>query len=522
MLLKFRPVFFFFISLLVLTSAVSMAQPAIYWGPEMDVDKGDDLVEIFGHSDSFFYALIDTRKKRDGYLIEKIDADSLTRLDSKKIRFQEDDKFRPLLEFPMSLKNNSYLIATKEHAEHDTIDILAYRLTEDLKLQDPVILGSSTQANLTNQEGFSAFSNDDKTRLIVIIPKEHADRRNEKFEVRLFDENLNLLNSKNLEVPHSSQNLDYVDAILDENGILYVLASITDESLDNPDGRRNLAKDFSLFKYNWEDEKLTEKSLSLGNRWLYDVRFLINDRQNIQVVGYYSTMVDLVMAGTFSLEINPKNGDIVNQGISPFDRDFRTKFRPTTSRDRQTEMGRFKLDYVFAMPGQGATLISEKSYVETTSIWNPTTNTYQTIIIYNYDEVLATCINPDSKIKYNIVIPKYQSSNSSASVYTSYLAFRRGGSTCIVYNDHFRNEEIPLNSEQGYRQLSSSNNSQVIMAIIDDKGNTKKLVLKDMREEKVNFNSAFMHEAGNYLILVANNPYKTRYFKIKLKSEVSQ
>jgi hypothetical protein len=233
-------------------------------------------------------------------------------------------------------------------------------------------------------------------------------------------------------------------------------------------------------------------------------------------------MVDLVMAGTFSLEINPKNGDIVNQGISPFDRDFRTKFRPTTSRDRQTEMGRFKLDYVFAMPGQGATLISEKSYVETTSIWNPTTNTYQTIIIYNYDEVLATCINPDSKIKYNIVIPKYQSSNSSASVYTSYLAFRRGGSTCIVYNDHFRNEEIPLNSEQGYRQLSSSNNSQVIMAIIDDKGNTKKLVLKDMREEKVNFNSAFMHEAGNYLILVANNPYKTRYFKIKLKSEVSQ
>ena len=479
-------------------------------------------MELFGHSDDFFFSLIDTRKKRDGYLIEKIDADSLTLIASDKIRFQEDDKFRPVLEFPMSTNSSSYLVATKEYAQHDTIDILAYRLNDDLTLSEPVLLGKSTQASLTNQNGFSVFSNENKSRLIVIIPQEHVDHKNEKFEVRLFDNELNLSVSKKLEVPHSSENLDYVDAILDENGTLYVLASIADQTLDNPDGRRNLARDFSIFKYNWEDEKLTEKSLSLGNRWLYDVRFLLNERGNLQVIGYFSTMVDLIMAGTFSLELNPINGDVINQGISPFDRNFRTKFRPTSSRSRQTEMGRFNLDYVFTMPNQGATLISEKSYVETTSIWNPTTNTYQTITIYNYDEVLVTCINPDSKIKYNIVIPKYQSSNSSASIYTSYLAFRRGGSTCILYNDHFRNEEIPLNSEQGYRQLSSSNNTQIILAIIDDNGNTKKVKIKDMRDEKVNFNPSFMHEVGNYLVLVANNPYNTRYFKIKLNSEASQ
>jgi len=479
-------------------------------------------MELFGHSDEFFFSLIDTRKKRDGYLIEKIDVDSLSLITSKKIQFQEDDKFRPVLEFPMSMQSSSYLVATKERAENDTVDILAYKLNDDLSLSEPILLGRSTQASLTNQNGFSVFSNDNKSRLIVIIPQEHADRKNEKFEVRLFDGDMNLLKSKKLEVPHSSEHLDYVDAVLDENGTLYVLASIIDQSLDNPDGRRNLAKDFSLFKYKWEEEKLTEKSLSLGNRWLYDVRFLLNERQNLQVIGYFSTMVDLVMAGTFSLEINPKNGDIINQGISSFDRDFRTKFRPTTSRSRQTEMGRFNLDYIFPMSNQGATLISEKAYVETTSIWNPTTNTYQTITIYNYDEILVTCINPDSKIKYNIVIPKYQSSNSFASIYTSYLAFRRGQSTCILYNDHFRNEEIPLSSEQGYRQLNSSNNVQIILAIIDDKGNSKKVKLKDMRDEKVNFNPAFMHETENYIVLVANNPYNTRYFKIKLKSEASQ
>ena len=479
-------------------------------------------MELFGHSDSFFYTLIDTRKKRDGYLIEKINSDSLKRVDSKKIRFQEDNKFRPVLEFPMSTQTSSFLVATKEHAEHDTVEIQAYKLNEDLSLNEPVLLGKSTQANLTNQDGFSVFSNEEKNRLILIIPQEHIDHKNEKFEVKLFDSDLNLLQNKKLEVPHSSEHLDYVDAVLDEDGTLYVLASITDQSLDNPDGRRNLAKDFSLFKYDWQEEKLIEKSLTLGNRWLYDVRLLINQRSNLQVIGYFSTMVDLVMAGTFSLEINPKNGDVVNQGISSFDRDFRTKFRPTTSRDRQTEMGRFKMDYVFSMPGQEATLISEKAYVETTSIWNPTTNTYQTITIYNYDEVLLTCISPDSKIRYNIVIPKFQSSNSSLSTYTSYLAFRRYQSTCVLYNDHFRNEEIPLSSDQGYRQLNSANNTQLILAIIDDKGNTKKVLLRDMRDEKVNFNPAFKHEMGKYMILVANNPYKTRFFKIKLTSEASQ
>ena len=500
----------------------AIAQPAIYWGPELEDEKGDDLLDIFGHSEDFFFAIKDTRRKRDGYLLEKIGLDSLNRISSNKIFLEDEAKLRPVLEFPMSLKNNSYLVASRDRAENDTIDILAYRVGDDLKLSDPITLGNATQASLTNQNGFSAFSNDSKTRLIIIIPLEQVEYKNEKFEVRLFDENMNLLNSKRLEVPHSSENLEYVDAVLDENGALYVLASIADEALDNPSGDRNLAKDFSLFKYNWETEKLTEKSLSLGNKWLYDVRLLINEGGNLQMVGYFSTMVDLVMAGTFSLELNLNSGEIINQGISSFDRDFRMKFRPNTTRDRQTEMGKFNLDYVFAMPKNNASLISEKSYVETTSIWNPTTNTYQTIVIYNYDEVLLTCIHPDSKIKYNIIIPKYQSSNNSQSFYTSYLAFRRGASTCILYNDHYRNEEIPLTSDQGYRQLNSQNNIQVILAIIDDQGNTKKVKIHDMRDEKEIFNPRFKLETNNYMVFVAHSPYKTRYFKIKLKSEASQ
>src|SRR5690606_38927929 len=174
-------------------------------------------------------------------------------------------------------------------------------------------------------------------------------------------------------------------------------------------------------------------------------------QNNIQVGGYYSNMVDLIMAGTFSLELDYATGKILNQGLSPFDREFRTKFRPKGGNIAQTELGMFNLDYVFPRIDGTTQLISEKNYTETSTVFNPGTGTYSIITVYNYDEILLTSINESSKIKYNVMIPKFQSSTAYYDDYTSYVAFSLGDRTFFVYNDNERNSDLAIDAESGYR-----------------------------------------------------------------------
>ena len=255
----------------------------------------------------------------------------------------------------------------------------------------------------------------------------------------------------------------------------------------------------------------------MGNKWLYDVRLFINEKNNLQVAGYYSNMVDLIMAGTFSLEINKKTDKIINQGLNQFDREFRTQFRPKGGNIAQTELGMFNLDYAFPQKDGMTQLICEKNYTETSTVVNPGTGTYSVITVYNCDEILLSSIDPSSKIKYNITIPKYQSSTNPYDDYTSYLAFRNGARTFIIYNDNTRNTELSLQSEKGYRQLTSPANSTAIMIVVHENGQTVKIPLFDSSKEKPVLNPKYFYQTSDGVVLLTNSGYDTRLLKVKLK-----
>lgn len=480
--------------------------------------KGYELDALFGTEEASFYALRKNRRKKLPYILQKVSTDSLSVLESKTFDFPGFQGNTPLLESVFSIGRHNYLIATSHDSGTDSVYVLAYEIGDPVGISEqPVVLVKGLGRTLSRKRGYRVFKDPVNRVFSVLLPAESQPEKNEKFEIFLFDENLSLLKQKLLEVPYTSNILTYEDALVDSSGAIYVLTSLTNTSLTAVNEDRNIGKDFSLFKYSWATETLSEKSLSLGSKWLYDVKLLVNSEGNIQATGYYSNMVDLIMAGTFSLVLDRNTGDIVSQGLSPFDRDFRLRFRQSGSNITETQLGKFQLKNAFSLPGARTMLLSEKNYTESTTLLNPATGTYTIVTVFNYDAVLISMIDASSKIEHNLYIPKFQSSTDSQNSYTSYLAFRGKENTYVVYNDDRRNADQALNAEKGYRQLTTSTNAEAMVVEISPGGSMQKHPLFNPSEIREVFNPHFYYKTEGAAILVATLGYETRYFRLELK-----
>jgi hypothetical protein len=481
----------------------------------MDEHKTKSIISVFGDSDDHFFILRENKRKKDGFLIQKIDSDSLSEINSRTVDVPVVKGMDALFATSMAFGGDAYLICTADALESDTVYILAYKILDDLRLtREPITIGLASQAALVNQNGFRIFKNPSDKLVTVIIPREHEEFKNEKFEIRLFGPDFTLINSKELEVPHTAESLDYHDALIDSTNAIYVLAGISNFSLQSSGRTENPGRDFSLFKFDWETETLTEKSLSLGNKWLYDVRLLINDADNLQIAGFYSNMVDLIMAGTFSLEIDRNDGSILRKGLSPFDRDFRSKFRANIGIGSDAELSKFHLDYVYKGSDDRVILLSEKTYREESTVFNPATGTYSIINIYNYDEIILTSITPESKIDQSIFIPKLQSATRAESTYTSYVSFQHNGAIYLVYNDHQRNRDVPIWDSKNHRQITSATNIDAMLIGVRNDGTGSKQFLFNSSEMKMTFDTSFAYETKSGVVLLSANGYRNRFFKL--------
>lgn len=506
--------------MMLLTSGYGYAQsgPPLVWSERSENLKGYEVSALFGFDDSSFFVFRQNKRKKYPYALQKFSTDSLISSGEHIFNFDNINGIEPRIMNILTLSQKAYFIVATVQSKSDSLFLHAIEIKEKPVVSSkPVLLTSASIKAMDTERELTVFKDTEKDMFMLIIPRETDPSKNEKYELLVFNSLLENIHSKEIEIPYPADILEYNDALVDNMGNAYILASRKNTSLSGMHKDRNIGREFSLFIYNWEAETLSEKSLSLGSKWLYDVRVLINKNDNIQVAGYYSNMIDLIMAGTFSLELDRETGEVLNQGLSPFDRDFRTQFRPKSGNISKTELGMFNLDYMLPKPDGITQLISEKNFTETSTIVNPGTGMYSIITIYNYDEILISAIDPSSKIKYNLIIPKFQSATSTYDTYTSFIAFSESEKTFIVYNDNDRNTELSLYDTKGYRQLTTASGSAAILVVIHENGETVKLPLYSTSKEHPVFNPNHFYTTNDGVVLLTGSGYDIRFVKVKLK-----
>lgn len=504
--------------ILVSVDGYTQTGPPLIWGEPSERLKGYEVNDIFGIDDTSFFVFRENKRKKFPYALQRVSTDSLITIGEHIFSFDNINGLEPKIMTILTLNQTAFFIVATIQSKTDSLFLHAIEIRDSPVVgSKPVLLTSASIKAMDTERKLTVFKDPEKDMFMLIIPRETDPTKNEKYELLVYNSLLEKVNSKEIEIPYPADILEYNDALVDNMGNAYVLASRENTTLSGLSKDRNIGRDFSLFIYNWKDETLLEKSLSLGSKWLYDVRLLINNNENIQVAGYYSNMIDLIMAGTFSLELDRETGKVLNQGLNPFDRDFRTQFRPKSGNISETELGKFNLDYILPLPDGITQLISEKNFTETSTIMNPGTGMYSVVTIYNYDEILISAMDPSSKIKYNLVIPKFQSSTSLYDTYTSFIAFSESEKTFIVYNDNERNKSLPLYDTKGYRHLTTASSSSAILVVIHENGETVKIPLYTSSKEYPVFNPNHFYTTGDGVVLLAGSGYDIRFVKVKLK-----
>jgi len=502
----------FLLFLMASVSAFSQSESMLelHIGPELDERKGDQLLFTFGRSNEFFYNLWSDRRKNGAFILERISTDSLNVLEETNFNFPEIKGLTPTLAYPFSIKEKNFLMATAEDPNNNNLYIFAFPILERARIaNEPITLGVGNREAIVAENGFLFFQSENSDLAALFIPKEKAYEKNEKFILVYFDSDLKQLSKREFEIPYSSGEVRLEDAIITDRGFFHGIISMS------KDTRVRITPDsYALLTYDPDQDAIREKNLALGSKWFYDLKMTLTPDSNLWLAGYYSNMVELSMAGSFSVVVDSKTGELLNTGLYPFEREFRLQFRSDIKRG-EDELGLFKLDVAKLIRPERLSLVSEKRYRRESTIFNPATGTYSIVQIHNYDEILISVLRPSSRIDFNALIPKYQSYSGDPGRFTSYAAVETEEEIFLFYNDHVKNLNLSVRDFTEYRQLNNENNMTLTYCRFDGE-NLERKSYKPEALDGYYLDPRHFYQTDDAAILTTYKGYRIKYIRIDL------
>jgi len=360
-----------------------------------------------------------------------------------------------LTSFNNQIKKKNYLFA-------QAID--NRRLTLDNAL---INIGEIDSKNKERTGVFGLHVSRDSSKILIYNELPYKKNSPEEFALRVYDENLNELWTKNIVLPYSDAQFGVEEYRIDNNGNVYLLGALYES------GTREVRRGKPNFKYiiltyTNDGEKMEEYKISLSNKFITDLTFRVADNGDLVCSGFFSDIGTYSVKGTYFFRLNPETRQITNQNQKEFDFDFLTesmtdrqrekakKAKQKGNKKKQAELFQYALDHLILRSDGGAVLIAEQYYAERISVnENPlyapgafTTfsrnryygNQYDRFYYnYNYNDIIIVNIKPNGEIEWATRIPKRQESTDDAGYFSSYAMSIIRDKFFFVYNENPKN-----------------------------------------------------------------------------------
>lgn len=504
-------IFLFF----AISIAESKAQTSnLYWGAIEEDKHNREIVDIYPALNGNIIITKANIRNYEELILEEFSQDSLKLLNKNQQKIPEVKNMQPKYYGALHLRQNSIIICTAEDRNNNKTYILGFPLSPDLNLaSEPKTLGIIETVDQKDNVLFDLYTSTDNNSFVLLIPTSFDDQQNEKFELRNFDYLMNLSYSKELEFPYPANKLLFEDLLLDGDSAVYMLISEEADHFSNKKSDTRKARNYKLASFFTKENRMIELELSLGLKWVYDARLSITQTGALQVAGYYSNYTDLILSGTFALNINRSTQEIETQGLKPFSRDFKTQFRPSSGVVDERELGYFQFDKIYNLPNGNTQLICEKRYSYTSTVYNPATGTYMVVTVYRSDNLIITEIDEKGDIVFNLNIPKFQASSRDFGLYTSYSSFRRDNKTYFLYNDNEQNS----GSNDKFREMNSADDSDAVLVEIDKDGTVNKTILYNHAKEQTVLRPEYYLPTPDGIVLYTQSSKKFRLARLSLE-----
>jgi hypothetical protein len=493
------------VSFLLLCLALSnQAQIDVAWGGQQIANPKNSYIEsIIGGNDAYVYALkvkSHGSRKQAHFAVDSYARTSLGFVGSKEFYLPPQSEATGLLEriflgagkyrIPgiekIFLIQNKFLVFSSFYSrdKEKYYAYMQYMSTEGAPIGTYQLIDSISALGKHNKGSFDFILSEDKSRILVYHSEPFDKNANEKFSYKVLDADLHTLWAKNLEMPYPDKQFHINSYRIDNAGNVYMLAHI-DKNKEEL-SRRKPTYIYSILAYFYQEDKIKEYKMDLGNEFISDAAFNINPAGDLVCTGFYSKSSESNQAGVFYMKIDRKTKEVVERSIREFDKDFLLEFMSERKIDKGRELYNFDIGHLLLRDDGSALMVAEQYYMDVVSYYNPASHSYNYTYHYYYNDIIVVGFDQKGQISLLKKISKYQHSVNDGGPFASYVLVDGGDMLHFIYNDNPENVHRP-ESEIEHGHVSSMNNpgrSVVVMVSMDMKGQTQRTQLLDNHSHK--------------------------------------
>ena len=474
----------------------------ISYGEEITEEKGK-IIKIIGEANNKIYAL-GLKGKKD-YFLKIFSSKEMKLLSNKPIVLPElADKEISFEEITL-LNDRLYVIGSVYKRKDKIFNLVGIEFSEDGVLSNNMITMFESQvAKSSDRGGFYFKQSPDENKLLVmhtaLFEKEDA----MKYEIKLFDDSLNVNFATEDKVSYDDSKKDYQFTIsdFDVNSKNDVFLIVNEGYRDNKKKEKIEKFELHIFK-NQNKYKKEVVNIDVKDKEIINCKMLSTNKNTIQIVGFYSSVrengkANKELKGVYNATINLDTNANENLKFNEFDYETKVKLLG----ERRAKKGKdvrplYEIHSIIEKNDGGLIVVSEYRMVLVgqTQGFGPLGFTP---ITYITNEMIVTCLKPDGTLEWSNVVAKDQAAavtvlslgffgtggngrfNVSAGIsipltvmgkgpeYLSGIPIYKDGQLNIIFNDNKKNKGITDIEE--IKSLGNYNNSVPTLFVFDDKG----------------------------------------------------
>lgn len=481
------------------------------WGGEtVFTKKGYEINSIIGHDSNNYYALSQDVNHADPFTIMRYDM---------KHDVEQEFVINMLVkgreaewESIHMLNNHFVVFMSLADGKEGKNTLYACTITKDGRQSAPEAVDHITIKNLRKTGAFYIYLSDDKTKLLVMhLEAASGDREDkEKLNYRMFNDKLELLWEKPVELTYKDEDFTVSTCRIDEQGNVFMLG------WNRPENQRI---QYKLLAYYHQANRLQEVDLSFANVYTVgNLRFRYISG-HLLLLAFYTHAGKDGFQGVVYTKLNALTLQTETDKTLPF---TRTDLYGFISESAAQNGKGIPLTYItrdIVILPNGETKIIAENY----EVFNNGGNSNTAAIMhYAYDDIMVVGIAPDAAGSWMARISKRQWSTSDRGLYSSYMLAYDNNNLYILFNDNPKNTAPDTKKENRgtYRTHTEDlDDLSVTLAKVNNRGEVSTEYLFNSRTNTITAVKPKMHYrlSSDKLLMhgVRKNQYKFGILSVK-------
>jgi len=324
---------------------------------------------------------------------------------------------------------------------------------------------------------FDVHLSRDSTKIIVMHNEKYKRNEPEKFSLRVFDTNLNLLWNRSITLPFKDKSILLSNIVGDEKGNVYVLAQYTPVKGEKDKGDAEYYYKIMAFSENIKE--YTEFDIDLDKNYIEDITFDIDKQGNLVCAGFYKkNYFTEVSDGFFFVKIDGNTKQAITKSLNKI-----VDLYPRKSANPEKVKAKDRISYrIYEIipKADGSYIVMGEQYMFYVLVYYDAKGNRRVEYHYIYNNIVAIKLKPDGMIEWVNRIPKRQHTVNDGGRHSGFLWGECKGKMFIIYNDD--KDNVMQYDETKIETMKNVKRSVSMLHIIDEKGVAGKQMLFKNKE----------------------------------------